>query len=84
MASQSRTVLMTQAEYAHHRRVSKPYITNPAKNGVLVMRNGKVDVQASDSLAHGGRDSPVNRANTPATARGYGYSAAEHRPRGRQ
>ena len=42
--------LMTKAEYARHRHVSKPYITKLAQNGMLVMRGGKVDVRASDAV----------------------------------
>lgn len=41
---------MSQAEYARHRRVSRSYISRLAKAGVLVMRQGKVDVAASDAV----------------------------------
>ena len=42
--------LVSQAEYARHRRVSRQYISRLAKAGVLVMRGGKVDVAASDAV----------------------------------
>ena len=41
---------MSQAEYARHRGKSRQYISRLAKAGVLVMRNGKVDVGASDAV----------------------------------
>jgi phage terminase Nu1 subunit (DNA packaging protein) len=41
---------MTQAQYAAHRSVSRQYISNLAKRGVLVMRSRLVDVQASDAV----------------------------------
>ena len=42
--------LISQAEYARHRGKSRQYISRLAKAGVLVMRNGKVDVGASDAV----------------------------------
>jgi len=42
--------LVSQAEYARHRGVSRQYISRLAKAGVLVMRGGKVDVAASDAV----------------------------------
>jgi phage terminase Nu1 subunit (DNA packaging protein) len=48
--------LISQAEYARHRKVSRQYISRIAKAGVLVMRNGKVDVAASDAVLD---DKPV-------------------------
>lgn len=77
MASQSKPVLMTQAEYARHRRVSKPYITKLAKNGVLVMRNGKVDVQASDTVLD---DKPVADVDVPPAAPPGAMSSRGDRP----
>lgn len=47
--SEARPV-MSQAEYARHRGKSRQYISRLAKAGVLVMRNGKVDVGASDAV----------------------------------
>ncbi len=41
---------MTQAQYAAHRSVSRQYISNLARRGVLVMRGRLVDVQASDAV----------------------------------
>ena len=62
MATEGTPRWMTQAEYSRHRRVSKPYITKLAKNGVLVMRNGKVDVHASDTVLD---DKPVDDVDAP-------------------
>ena len=42
--------LLSQAEYARHRKTSRQYISRLAKAGVLVMRNGRVDVAASDAV----------------------------------
>jgi phage terminase Nu1 subunit (DNA packaging protein) len=42
--------LVSQAEYARHRGVSRQYISRLAKAGVLVVRGGKVDVAASDAV----------------------------------
>ena len=42
--------LMTQTEYARHRGKSRQYISRLAKAGVLVRRDGKVDVLASDAV----------------------------------
>lgn len=42
--------LVSQAEYARHRKVDRSYISRLAKAGVLVMRHGKVDVRASDAV----------------------------------
>ena len=41
---------MTKAAFAKHRSVSKPYISKLARNGILVMRGGKIDVQATDMV----------------------------------
>ncbi len=42
--------LVSQSEYARHRRKSRQYIGRLAKAGVLVMHGGLVDVAASDSV----------------------------------
>ena len=42
--------VMSQAEYARHRGTSRQYIGKLGKGGVLVMRNGKVDVAATDAV----------------------------------
>jgi len=42
--------LMTQADYAAHREVSKPYISKLKGRGILVMRGHLVDVVASDAV----------------------------------
>lgn len=52
--------LMTKAEYAKHRGVSRPYISKLAKNGILVMRGGKIDVVATDMVLD---DRPVDDVN---------------------
>jgi hypothetical protein len=45
--------------------VSKPYVTKLAKNGVLVLRGGKADVRASDTVFD---DKPVDDVDPPAQA----------------
>jgi hypothetical protein len=69
MAAESKPVVMTQAEYARHRRKSRQYISKLAKAGVLVMRGGKIDVRATDTVLD---DRPVEdlneRSATPALA----------------
>src|ERR1035438_3392103 len=62
MATETAPRLMTKSEYAKHRGVSKPYITKLAKNGVLVLRGGKVDVAATDTVLD---DKPVDDVDTP-------------------
>jgi hypothetical protein len=62
MATETTPRLMTKSEYAKHRGVSKPYITKLAKNGVLVLRGGKVDVRASDTVLD---DKPVDDVDPP-------------------
>jgi hypothetical protein len=42
--------LVSQAEYARHRKVNRSHISRLAKAGVLIMRNGKVDLAASDAV----------------------------------
>lgn len=77
MATEPTPRFMSQAEYARHRRVSKPYITKLAKNGVLVMRNGKVDVQASDTVLD---DKPVDDVDTSSPAPPPPVAARVDRP----
>jgi len=62
MATETPPRLMTKAEYAKHRGVSKPYISKLAKNGILVMRGGKVDVVATDTVLD---DKPVDDIDAP-------------------
>jgi hypothetical protein len=62
MATKTTPRLMTKTEYARYRGVSKPYITKLAKNGVLVLRGGKVDVHASDTVLD---DKPVDDVDPP-------------------
>ena len=54
--------LMTKAAFAEHRSVSKPYISKLARNGILVMRGGKIDVQATDTVLD---DKPVADTDPP-------------------
>ena len=61
----SAKLLMSKAEYARHRKVSQPYISKLAKNGILVMRGGKVDVAATDTVLD---DRPVDDVNVPPAA----------------
>src|SRR5450759_2255502 len=49
--------IMSQAEYARHRGTSRQYIGKLGKEGVLLMRNGKVDVAATDAVLD---DHPVS------------------------
>lgn len=64
--------LVSQAEYARHRKVNRSYISRLAKAGVLVIRHGKVDVAASDAVLD---DRPVrsNRARPLRTTRRRRY-----------
>ena len=62
MATETTPRLMTKSEYAQHRGVSKPYITKLAKNGILVLRGGKVDVAATDTVLD---DRPVDDVDPP-------------------
>jgi hypothetical protein len=48
---------MSQAEYGRHRGKTRQYIGQLLKAGVLVMRGGKVDVEASDAVLD---DQPVD------------------------
>jgi phage terminase Nu1 subunit (DNA packaging protein) len=57
--------LVSQAEYARHRGVSRQYISRLAKAGVLVMRGGKVDLAASDAVLDD-RPEKVSEAATSA------------------
>src|SRR5215831_18578150 len=66
--------LMTKAEYARHRKVSKPYITKLGQNGVLVMRSGKVDVAATDTVLD---DKPVDEVATPPPSQPLSRPTAE-------
>ena len=58
---------MTQAEYARHRGKSRQYISRLAKAGVLVLRGGKVDVDASDAVLDD-RPEPVSERVAAAQA----------------
>jgi phage terminase Nu1 subunit (DNA packaging protein) len=54
--------LMTKSEFAKHRNVSKPYISKLARNGILVMRGGKIDVVATDQVLD---DKPLPEIEQP-------------------
>ncbi len=78
MATEPKHALMTKAEYAAHRGVSRPYITKLSKNGVLVMRGGKVDVVASDAVLD---DKPVEEVESaPAGQQPVAAGAVAPRP----
>jgi hypothetical protein len=65
MGTESKPGVMTQAEYARHRRKSRQYISQLAKAGVLVMRGGKIDVRATDLVLD---DKPVEDVDAPPAA----------------
>jgi|SRR5271157_3075725 len=62
MAKQSTAGLMSQAEYARHRKVNRSYVTRLKQAGVLVMHGGKIDVRASDIVLD---DKPVDDMEPP-------------------
>jgi len=62
MGEETTLRLMTKSEFAKHRNVSKPYISKLARNGILVMRSGKIDVQATDTVLD---DKPVADIDPP-------------------
>ncbi len=78
--------LVSQAEYARYRKVNRSYISRLAKAGVLVMRNGKVDVAASDAVlddrpvaveaGDAGQTARVRAAVEPATQPPTSYAQA--------
>jgi hypothetical protein len=72
MISESKPTVMTQAEYARHRRKSRQYISQLAKAGALVMRGGKIDVRATDAVLD---DKPVGDVNDPPAAPSRGGAA---------
>jgi hypothetical protein len=57
MAQEPTPGLVTQANYARHRRVDRSYISRLAKRGILVLRGKLVDVAASDAVLD---DRPVD------------------------
>lgn len=56
---------MSQAEYARHRGKSRQYISRLAKAGVLVLRQGQVDVAASNAVLD---DRPEKASETVTSA----------------
>jgi len=79
MATETTPRLITKAEDARHRKVSEPYITKVAQNGVLVMRNGKVDVAATDIVLD---DKPVEDVDPPPVQQSAPAPASASRPAG--
>ncbi len=63
MDNRANPVLMTQAQYGAHQGVSRQYISNLAKGGILVMRPRLVDVQASDAVLDDTRTRHQTRHN---------------------
>jgi hypothetical protein len=59
--------LMTQAEYARHRKVNRSYISRLATRGILVLRGKLVDAAASDAVLD---DKPVDLVLTESRTRG--------------
>ena len=62
MGNAPKPQLMTQSEYARHRGKSRQYISRLAQAGVLVMRGGKIDVAATDTVLD---DKPVEDIDAP-------------------
>jgi hypothetical protein len=58
---------MSQADYARHRGKSRQYISRLAKAGVLVMRGGKVDANASDAVLDDRPEPMSERVTSAAT-----------------
>jgi hypothetical protein len=77
MGTQSKPAVMTQAEYARHRRKSRQYISKLAKAGVLVMRGGKIDVRATDLVLD---DRPVEDVDAPPAAAPAGAGPLTRQP----
>lgn len=74
MAVRATGCLMSQAEYARHRKVHRSYINWLAKRGILIMRGKLVDVAASDAVL-GNR--PVEVEPQPAVNTGQQRAVAE-------
>lgn len=62
MPNEGKHTVMSQSAYARHRGKSRQYISQLAQAGVLVMRGGKVDVEASDTVLD---DRPVADVDPP-------------------
>jgi hypothetical protein len=77
MAKQSTAGLMSQAEYARHRKVNRSYITRLKQAGVLVMHGGKIDVRATDTVLD---DKPVDDVEPPAAQPPVPPAAPSSRP----
>ena len=62
----TKATLLSQSQYARRRGKSRQYIGKLAKAGVLVMRGGLVDAEASDQVLDG--DAPTGSAAAEVTA----------------
>jgi len=69
--AEARRVISLSA-YARHRGTSRQYISRLAKEGVLVMRDGFVDVETSDAVL----DDRPNASETPSPAERFPSGAA--------
>lgn len=72
---------MDQVRYAKHRGVSKQYINQLVKAGVLVMRGTKIDVRASDKVLD---DRPLPEIEEPQPIRAAPLRPAPDAPPGQQ
>jgi hypothetical protein len=66
--------LMSQADYARHRKVNRSHISRLAKRGILVMRGKLVDVAACDAVLD---DKPVDQVLPEAPAAAHGRVTPE-------
>ena len=73
--------LMSQADYARHRKVNRSHISRLAKRGILVMRGKLVDVAASDAVLD---DKPVDQVLPEAHAATHTRVAPEMLPPARR
>jgi len=77
MGNDPKPLLMTQSEYARHRGKSRQYISRLAKAGVLVMRGGRIDVEATDTVLD---DKPVDDIDAPPSIQQPAGVASPTRP----
>lgn len=76
-ATSKAALLMTQSDYAKRRKVSRQHVSKLAKAGVLIMRNGMVDVNLSDAVLDDQAKLAVDPQNAPAETPGS-YAAARY------
>src|SRR5579871_6309236 len=74
--------LLSQADYARHRGKSRQYISRLARAGVLVLRGGKVDVEASDAVLDD-RPEPVSERVAAGGVASPGTTFAQARTAGK-